>query len=131
MVAETITDFERDLMRIFRELKLRVWSTDGDYAFAPTGELYWTVDSGGKHREGDALRYFESERRAHREFDHKVRNLVQTFAGECAEPILYFRHRPEMREVDGLFSVYSRFLLSCKPVIQPAIYDKLYGPNGP
>jgi hypothetical protein len=130
MAAECV-EFERDLLRVFRQAELRVWGEDGDYAFAPTGELYWLVTSGGKLPDGTRPTYFADRRRAHREFDHKVRNLVQGFADRIDELVVYFRMRPEMFCESEGFCVVSRFLISDLPVIYPAKYDALFSPHGP
>jgi hypothetical protein len=127
--------FERDLMRVFRACKVLVWSQDGDYAYAPTGELYWQVTSAGRATDGDRLKFFPSEQRAHREYDHKVRNILQLFEcpnGQSGPPVVYFRARPQFIADDaGDFCVTSRFLISCRPQIYPARYNDLFGPKGP
>jgi len=134
-VAQEAREFERDLMRVFRACKVLVWSQDGDYAYAPTGELYWLVASAGRIADGTRLKFFPNEQRAHREYDHKVRNILQLFecpAGQGTTPVVYFRARPQFAVDDsGHFCVVSRFVVSCRPQIYPAKYDELFGPTGP
>jgi len=130
MAAECI-EFERDLLRVFRQANLRVWGEDGDYAFAPTGELYWLVTSGGRVPDGTKPTYFPDRRKAHREFDHKVRNIIQACVDRMDDLVVYFRMRPEMFCDPEGYCVVSRFLISDKPMVYPAKYNALYGPKGP
>lgn len=125
-----VTEFERDLLRVFRLSGLKLWGEDGDYAYAPTGELYWLVTSGGIAADGTKPVYFADARRAHREFDHKVRNVVQSLVDRCDRLVVYFRMRPQMFNDPEGYSVVSRFLISDRPVLFPAKHENLYGPLG-
>jgi len=123
---------ERDeFMRVFDCVGLRIHPELGNFAFAPTGELYWMVCCQGIVPIGQGrLLGYATKNTAIREFNQAVRKLMDEIFDRCPAPELftvYFRQYPHFVEVDGGYNVKSRFLISCGRMIYPADYNEIEG----
>ena len=113
-----IYDFMR---RIFRG---KVYPKTGITRYCPTGEEYWTVTPGGIKPEGSAAELFDSPLEACNLYRKTVFEMLDMFS---VSHTLYFRKRPCLLKADHdwdgeikpyKYTVYSRFLISDKPVIE-------------
>lgn len=122
-----------DFMGVFSRVGLRVYPEQGNFAYAPTGELYWLVTSGGVVPDGTGkLMFFSTKNTALRQFNQVVRKRLDETWGECEAKerfTVYFREYPRFIERQTGFCVVSRFLISCKRVIFPADLNQIQGVN--
>jgi hypothetical protein len=113
-------DFEPRIQEILKESKIQTWLECGNFSQAPTGEPYLTVTSGGVKPEGEPAYYYPEKKQA-------IATWFECFKAFCqlsgSGYNLYWRRKPFLAEIDGKFSVFSRFLISDKPVIQDADYN--------
>ena len=93
--------------------EFQVYLIDSKCAYAPTGESFITYCSAGIKPETKTAQYYNCEEEAIDEFEKIIRDIIKTKRG-----ILYWRKRPEIVKDPeaNLFFVYSRFLISNKPI---------------
>src|SRR5262245_12362573 len=90
----------------------------GDNSKSATGEYYTIITSGGVQREGGAPEFFPTEAEA---IDKWLAAVLAY--GESRTGTLYWRTEPELEagtdQDEGRgYTVYSRLLISARPVIQ-------------
>ncbi len=156
--AKTTNPEDMDLMKVFRDLRVVSYRDEGNFMYCPTGEPYMTVASAGIKPEGAKTDLFDSERKAFDAWNDTIREVVKgvdrTLMGENEGKLtVYWRRKPEMKYLEpyrlldkdesteewlsdtkgfstGRWTVYSRFRISVRPVIQSADYNEIYPTRG-
>jgi hypothetical protein len=114
-----------DFMR--QNFRGKVYPEVGMYRYSPTGELYWTVVPNGIKKEGKSKEFYESSLEAIEQYKKTVleifntswyRHSYKSATRNANSETLYFRRTPVLIEHEGIYSVWSRFLISDKPVIE-------------
>lgn len=113
-------DFEPRIKEILVESMLLSWLECGNFSQAPTGEPYLTVTSGGVKPEGEPAYYYPEKKQAIETWFSHFRSLCRLARSGST---IFWRRKPFLAEINGRFSVFSRFLISEKPVIQNADYN--------
>lgn len=110
--------FNRDnadrMMEAFRGVCI-YWG-DGWTCHSPTGERYWDICSSGFYIVGSKdLILYDTPDEAIDAFNKTVQRLLE---GTTDQDICYFRaqFRPRLMEDGGRYYVFSRFILSRKPL---------------
>jgi len=123
----------KELLSVFKGLKFH--KDIGNFRYCPTGEPYQTVTSGGVKEEGAIIELFKSERMAIATWEKTISKILHNRQNNS---IVFWRRMPEMRfheptkgteryfelASNGGWSVYSRLIISDKPIIQDADYNK-------
>lgn len=97
------------------ESKFPVYPIDGLCAFAPTGEQYITFTVAGVKEEGETDKGIKNSPES--AVDGYINEML--FFIKYSAPkkgILYWRKRPQLISDDTHYNVYSRFLISDKPL---------------
>ena len=102
---------------------IEVWPVMGNSSVAPSGEKYLSVCSSGIKPEGYSSKSFGSEDEAVEKYLAVAKPLVTEYG--CKDPVLFWRHLPELCEQDGMYRVYSRFVVSPKYEVEASNYFKL------
>ena len=109
----------KEIIELFEKFPGEIYPWAGNFRYAPTGEPYWTIMQSGYKKEGEASPCCTSYREAF--VNYKVAVLV-LFERCSKDDTLYFRRFPSP-VFEGVgekeeHRIYSRFLISGKPVIQ-------------
>ena len=103
---------------VFSDIK--VHPEIGNFKESPTGERYWTVCSGiFNKKEGDLANIYAKREDAINEY-YKTIQSIKNVTGT-----LYWRKLPIANNILERWYVYSRFLITDKPIIQSADYKKI------
>ena len=111
----------KDILGLFDDCVCTIHPDVGNFRHAPTGEEYWTITHDGKRGEGEKVvtaKTYEGMFESYRWF------LNNLFSHYNYRYTLYFRTLPTIQTYNDEYSLYSRFLISDKPVIQNADYNK-------
>jgi hypothetical protein len=106
---------------IMDNFKGDIYPEIGMTRYAPTGEPYVTIVSGGEKEEGDAAQMYATAIEATEKYKE---TLLDIFSKYDDSYVLYFRRLPGLsvnyddNNLPYAFTVSSRFLISDKPVIE-------------
>ena len=88
----------KEFIELFDKFPGEIYPWVGNFSEAPTGEKYVTVNADDTD-----------------EYTDRIRNTFSVCDERC---VLYFRRLPSIQTYCGEPAIYSRFLISSKPVIQ-------------
>ena len=95
-----------------------VYPFDGCTELSPTGELYITYTCGGPKAEGE-VNHVHGKDPLDAAVKYRCQITSRFLSGRFPGHRIFWRCRPEIRELDGIYDVWSRFVVSNESYFLP------------